>query len=70
MDGHEQDDVVKYCQEVFLPAMAHYEARMARYEGPELMRVEPILTSGEKQIIAIWHDETCFNGYDEVRSLW
>ena len=29
MDGHEREDVVKYRKEVFLPAMAQFEARMA-----------------------------------------
>jgi hypothetical protein len=35
MDGHEWEDVVKYRNEVFLPAMAKYEAHMATYEEPE-----------------------------------
>ena len=42
MDGHEREDV-KYRNEVFLPAMAKYEARMATYEGPELKRRDLIL---------------------------
>jgi hypothetical protein len=36
MDGHEHEDVVKYRQEIFLPAMREFEARMAKFEGPEL----------------------------------
>jgi len=35
MDGHEHEDMKKYRQEVFLPAMAAFESRMAHYE-PEL----------------------------------
>jgi hypothetical protein len=31
IDGHEREDVVKYWDEVFLPAMAQYEKRMTQY---------------------------------------
>jgi hypothetical protein len=70
MDGHERDDVVKYRKEVFLPAMARFEARMARFEGPEMKRVEPELGPGERQIIAQFHDECCMHQNDETRSAW
>ena len=36
MDGHERADVVEYRNNVFLPAMAKFEAHMAQYEGPDL----------------------------------
>jgi len=39
MDGHECDNVKKYRQEVFLPAMAAFERCMVHFEGPELLRV-------------------------------
>lgn len=64
MDGHERDDVKKYRQEVFLPAMAAYESRMVHFEGPELQRIEPLLQDGEKRIIANFHDECCFHVND------
>jgi hypothetical protein len=70
MDGHEREDVIKYRQEVFLPAMATFEARMAKFEGEELKRVDPILEAGSKRIIALFHDECCFHANDEARSLW
>ena len=64
MDGHERDDVKKYHQDIFLPAMAVFECRMVHFEGPELHRVEPELVLGEKKIIANFHDECCFHGND------
>jgi hypothetical protein len=70
MDGHEREDVVRYRNDVFLPAMKAYEARMVTYEGPELERREPVLQPGEKRIITQFHDETCFHTNDETRSLW
>jgi hypothetical protein len=30
-DGHDRDDVVKYCQEHFLPAMKGYEPWLVHY---------------------------------------
>ena len=70
MDGHEREDVQKYCQEVFLPEMAQFEARMAHYEGPELTRVAPMLAPGEKKIIANFHDECCFHVNDHKVRAW
>jgi hypothetical protein len=70
MDGHEQDNVKKYWQEVFLPAMAKFEACMTRYEGPELRQVPPSLASGEKEIIANFHDECCFHVNDHKSRAW
>ncbi|KAG1853682.1 hypothetical protein F4604DRAFT_1933119 [Suillus subluteus] len=70
MDGHEQEDVVKYRQEVYLPAMAKFEKRMVHFEGPELMRVEPTLQPGERQIKPYYHDECCFHANDETKDAW
>lgn len=70
MDGHEREDVIRYREKVFLPQMKEYERRMAKYEGPELKRVEPHLGTGEKELIAEWQDESCFQQYDFVTSLW
>ena len=70
MDGHEREDVKKYHQEVFLPAIAQFEACMSRFEGPELKRVEPTLGPGEKRIIANFHDECCFHVNDNKARAW
>ena len=70
MDGHEWEDVVKYCQEYFLPTMKKFEERMVYYEGPELKRVEPMLHPGEREIIPNFHDESTFHGNDEKGSAW
>jgi len=70
MDGHERPDVVEYRDKVFLPKMKEFERRMARYEGPEMKRVEPTLLPGEKELIAEFQDETCFQGNDFKSSAW
>lgn len=70
MDGHEREDVVKYRQEVFLPAMAVFEERMTKFEGAELTRVAPTLKDGEKEIIPLFHDESCLSVNDYKATAW
>ena len=70
MDGHEREDVVKYRNEVFLPAMAKFEERMTKFEGPELGKVEPTLREGEKEIIPQFHDESCLSVNDFKTNAW
>ena len=70
MDGHEKEDVVKYCNEVFLPAMAKFEEQMMKFEGPELRKVAPALREGEKEIIPQFHDESCLSVNDFKARAW
>ena len=63
MDGHKREDVVKYQNEIFLPAMA-------RFEGSDLKQVNPALEDGWKRMIALFHDKCCFHANDEAQSLW
>lgn len=70
MDGHERPDVVEYRKTVFLPKMAEYEKRMAHYEGPDLVCVEPTLGPGKRKIIALFHDESCFHANDFKGRVW
>jgi hypothetical protein len=82
MDDHERFDVVHYCNEEFLPAMLNFEAQMVHYEpregpephgscqGPELIRVEPKLKPGEKELIPLFHNECCFHANDEKNYAW
>ncbi|KAJ3507789.1 hypothetical protein NMY22_g16822 [Coprinellus aureogranulatus] len=72
MDGHERKDVVKYRTEVFLPKMLLYERCMAQYElkDGKLLRIEPKLKEGEKEIIACFQDESCFQANDNQGSVW
>jgi hypothetical protein len=70
MDGHKRADVVEYREKVFLPKMKEFERRMARYEGPELKRIEPDLQPGEVELIAEFQDESCCQGHDHKTSAW
>jgi hypothetical protein len=74
MDGHERPDVVEYRNNVFLPLMASFERRMAQWiqrpECTELVHVEPELGPDEKQIIAVFQDESCFHVNDHKQTMW
>ena len=74
MDGHERPDVVEYWNNVFLPLMASFERRMAqwirRLECAELVRVKLELGPDEKQIIAVFQDESCFHVNDHKQTMW
>jgi hypothetical protein len=72
MDGHEREDVVKYRNEVFLPRMKEYEARMTHYvlEGTDLQPIEPELQAGQKKIIPLFHDESCFHANEHKSTAW
>ena len=50
--------------------MAQFEVQMVHYEGPEMMRVEPKLAEGEKEIISQFHDECCFHANDQSNCAW
>jgi len=72
MDGHERPDVVEYRNNVFLPLMASFERRMAKWrpEDPGLVRVEPDLGPDERRIIAVFQDESCFHANEYKQTVW
>lgn len=72
MDGHERPDVVEYRKKDFLLLMAEYWARMVKWEEKEtkLVRSELELRSGEKQIIAVFQDESCFYANEYRSTIW
>jgi len=70
MDGHEHDNVVEYQNKVFLPAIAHFEAQMAKHKGPKLKKIMSEIQEGQWQIIIQYQDECCFHVNDEAWSLW
>ena len=48
MDGHERNDVVEYRNNIFLPVITRFEARMAKHEGPELKKFMPEIQEGQR----------------------
>ena len=73
MDGHEQSNVVKYCDEEFLPLMAKYKNCMVRWiENEDRMfeHNEPQLCSREKRIIPLFQDESSFHATEYKSNVW
>lgn len=73
MDGHEWDDVVKYHNEMFLPLMAEHERCMVKWtenENGQFKCLEPQLHQGEKQVIPIFQDESCFHAGKYKLNVW
>jgi len=74
LDGHEHEDVVKYQNEEFIPWMKEFEARMSRYvqdsNTRELIAIEPMLSAGEKKVIALFQDESSFHANEYKSSAW
>lgn len=74
VDGHEREDVVQYRNNVFLPKMAEYQHRMAKYvevKGEELLkRIAPTLGPGETELIPLFHDESCMHANEQTANVW
>ena len=66
-------DVVEYRNNIFLPAMAKYESRMAKwteYSNGNFIRIAATLKEGEKEIIPNFQDESCFHANEFKSSAW
>ncbi len=70
MDGHEQPDVVEYCNTSYLPKMLKYESCMTHHEGPDLIPHPLTLKPGKKCIISLCHDECIFSANDYQMAAW
>lgn len=69
-DGHERDDVVRY-RNAFLQRMSTYEKRMIQYVGDYMeISIFPELEDGEKGLVLVTHDESCFGSNDGRSYCW
>ncbi|KIJ39843.1 hypothetical protein M422DRAFT_257445 [Sphaerobolus stellatus SS14] len=62
-NGHDQDDVVKYCAK-FLTSFLGYERLYYTYSDMELELIPPVIWPGEKLHVPIFHDESIFHSND------
>lgn len=73
VDGHERDDVVRYRQEVFLPAWYRMEGKMRAWTGEKMDALEAVvdtITRAGKNIVVWFHDESIFYAHDRRTSQW
>lgn len=69
-DGHERPDVVRY-RELFLERFELYEKRMIQYEGDFMeFPIPPSLPTGERPLVLVTHDESCFSSHDGRDFVW
>ena len=70
IDGHERPDVVSY-RDAFLERMSNYEKFFFKYEGEDMATViNPDLHPGERPLILVTHDESCFSSHDGKTTIW
>ncbi|KIK33086.1 hypothetical protein CY34DRAFT_792352 [Suillus luteus UH-Slu-Lm8-n1] len=73
IDSHEQEDVVEYRQNVFLPVWQSFECRLRNWKGDDghLMQEED---SGELlghcRVVVWFHDESTFYAHDRREVRW
>ena len=70
IDGHEREDVVRYRQEEFIPAIDRLRDYFVTWNLDGEMVLPPNLPPGEKPHILVTHDESTFNANDGKRKLW
>jgi hypothetical protein len=70
IDGHEREDVVKYRQREFIPAIDQLRDYLVTWNSDGEMNLPSNLPAGEKPHILVTHDESTFNANDGKRKLW
>ncbi|KIO33209.1 hypothetical protein M407DRAFT_65838 [Tulasnella calospora MUT 4182] len=68
-DGHERADVVEYRKQ-FLKLLEKYEQFMRKYDGETCVPLPLDLPPGAREIVAAFHDESCFHANDRKKQLW
>jgi hypothetical protein len=70
-DRHDWPDVVKYRQEVFLPAMAKYWERLVEYKMGEVhIKIKKPLPVGMHKLVLVAHDESTNAANDRPKASW
>ena len=70
IDGHERPGVVKYRQEVFLPAFNKIRPFLVTWDEKGKMFMPQNLPPGQKPLVLVTHDESTFNANDGKWRLW
>lgn len=68
MDGHEREDVVFYCKNIFLPQWCQFQDRMATWDK-NLVESGP-KDSLNRRVITWFHDKSVFYTHNRQRKGW
>ncbi|KAJ7583110.1 hypothetical protein C8J56DRAFT_1028180 [Mycena floridula] len=69
-DGHNRPDVIKYRQEVFIPAMDEYRKRMVEYTAGDVMKEVEKDYGGQRKLVLVAHDEMTAQANDGKPKSW
>ena len=70
-DGHEQKDVVEYCQNVFLPLMQEYSKRLIFFEVGNVEEESKLnLLPGVSKLVLLAHDKMTAQSNDDTNMSW
>jgi hypothetical protein len=72
IDGHERQDVIDHCTDIFRYEMERPGRLCTQYEevNGAWVATEPTLDPGEKCHVMYFHDESIFYCYDFKKGLW
>ena len=70
VDGHERPDVVEYRQKVFIPTIRSYQPRIIEYEIGNCTQEVAKVSSNERPIVIMFHDESTFQAHDAQEKSW
>ena len=72
MDSHERPDIVEYRKNRFLPLMALHKKNIVQWatNGSKLVHVDLKLGPGNKQVIAVFQDKSCFHINEYKQTVW
>ncbi|KAJ3968854.1 hypothetical protein EV361DRAFT_870518 [Lentinula raphanica] len=70
VDGHERDDVVKYRQNVFLPAWYSIESHMRSWNGENMDELQESTDSTGHRVVVWFHNESIFYANDRRTACW
>ncbi|KIJ30460.1 hypothetical protein M422DRAFT_187160, partial [Sphaerobolus stellatus SS14] len=68
IDGHEWEDIVEYCNTIFIPLWKSIECWMMTWTSDNV-QIEP-LDSTKLRIVLLTHDESTFYANDRRKTRW
>jgi hypothetical protein len=72
VDGHEQEDIIIYCQTQFLPTITELEWNMHSWKDgmEELTNIQISPQLHNHHMVVWWHDESTFYTNDQQKTYW
>ena len=69
IDGHEWEDVVDYCQKVFLPGLKNFHDHTRNWNWENQLD-QPLPLPSERHVVVWYHNESTFYTNNQCKSRW